>query len=129
MQRRVTAASIRAAERRERESAQPLLHDEVPGLVQLDIQFDEHVSQSAPVVSYVRRVVVTAARAHFEVGCGDSSCTGGGHDLTYAIMRGLRDRRTEFEGEDACHGSVGSAACPRLLRYRATAKFGEGGQP
>lgn len=123
MQRRVTAASLRATERREREAAQPLLSSEAPGLVSLNIQFDEHVSMSAPVVSYVRRVVVPVARAHFEVGCGDPSCNGGGHDLTYEIVRALRDRKHEFSGEDACRGSIGTASCPRVLRYRATAEY------
>lgn len=125
---RVTPKTIRAAERREREASAPRLAGEVPTLRSLDIQFDEQVSATAPAVSYVRRVVIPSASSHFEVGCGDSGCIDGGHDLTSMILRPLRDKRTEFSGEDACHGSIGSAQCQRVLRFSAVARYSEEAQ-
>jgi hypothetical protein len=123
MQRRVTPATIQAAERREREAAAPRLATEIPGLAALDIHFEEESSYAAPLVSYVRRVVVGIAPAHFEVTCGDSACKDGGHDLTSSILLALRSRKIEFSGDDACHGSVKVSACRRVLRYKATARY------
>lgn len=123
MQRRVSQASIRTLERRAREEAAPRLAAEVPDLSSLDVEMEEVASSTAPIVSYVRRVVVKAAPALFEIPCGDSSCKDGGHDLTYELMAGLRRRQSSIEGEDRCRGSIGTAACPRTLRYRASARF------
>lgn len=74
-------------------------------------------------VVYTRRVVVTAAPAHFEIPCGDPSCEDGGHDLTSPIMRALRAREVSFSGEDACHGSVRTTSCQRVLRYTGVASY------
>ena len=121
--RKTSAVALRTAERKDREAAAPRLTTEVPKLVTLDIQFVEQASEAAQPVTYMRRVVVAAAPALFEVGCGDSSCKGGGHDLTHSILRDLKDSREAFTGEDACYGSVGTAPCRRVLKHIATATY------
>ena len=74
-------------------------------------------------MTHVRRVVVASAPAHFEIPCGDTSCDGGGHELTHVIMRALRSRVPRIEGDDVCHGSVRSSHCGRILRYAAVATY------
>ena len=117
-------AAERSAERRRREDEAPRLREVVPGLESLKLEIAERRGD-APITeaSYVRRVVVEHAPAMFLVPCGDTSCRDGGHDITHAVMRGLSDRRTEFEGEDHCHGRTGNADCPRILRFVATAVY------
>jgi hypothetical protein len=41
-------------------------------------------------------------------------------------MHALRARRTTFEGDDDCNGSLGSmqAACGRVLHFQAVATYG-----
>jgi hypothetical protein len=123
VQRRVSQASIRTLERRAREEAAPRLAAEFPDLASLDLEMEEVASATAPIVSYVRRVVVKAAPALFEIPCGDSSCKEGGHDITYELMAGLRRRQTSIVGDDRCRGSIGTASCPRTLRFRAVARY------
>jgi hypothetical protein len=72
---------------------------------------------------HVRRIVVEHAPALFVVPCGDPQCRDGGHDLTHIVMRALSARRTVFEGDNDCSGSLGSASCSRSLRYRAVAEY------
>ena len=122
--RRQTAASLRAAERREREDSAPRLVDVVPSLRGLRLEIDERSGTSAvSSPKYIRRVVVETAPALFLIPCGDASCTDGGHDVTSSIMQALRSGRTEFNGDDGCHGSVGSASCTRVLHYDAIADY------
>lgn len=123
MQRRANPAAIRAAERRAREEAAPRLLAEIPQLVSLDIRFQEESSFAAPVISHTKRVVIPTAPALFEIGCGDSSCEGGGHDLTLTMMRELHQQNTEFTGEDACNGTIKNGACQRVLKFKATARY------
>ena len=123
-QRRFGAAAQRSAERREREDRAPRLAAEVPTLTSLKLQIEES-SGGAPVAEpkHVKRVVVEHAPALFLLPCGDSRCNDGGHDVTFSIMRSLRDKETSFSGEDTCEGSVGSARCGRTLHYEATAEY------
>jgi hypothetical protein len=68
-------------------------------------------------------VLVDRAPALFFVPCGDPRCVDGGHDLTHAIMRSLHAGETRFEGEDRCHGSVGSSECGHTLLYVGLATY------
>jgi hypothetical protein len=122
--RRFGAAAQRSAERREREDRAPRLATEVPDLLSLKLQIEES-SGGSPVAEpkHIKRVVVEHAPALFLLPCGDSRCNDGGHDVTYAIMRALRDKETTFSGDDVCEGSVGSAQCGRTLHYEATAEY------
>ena len=120
---RNSEAAQRLAERRRREDEAPRLKAQVPSLVKLDLEMSDRKGLADAATTYVRRVVIASAPALFEVPCADPSCRDGGHDLTYSIMRGLREGRTSFDGEDVCHGSVGSATCGRTLRYVATASY------
>jgi hypothetical protein len=120
---RNSEAAQRLAERRRREDEAPRLKAEVPSLTKLDLELSDRKGVADPASTYVRRVVVASAPALFEVPCTDSSCKDGGHELTHQVMRALRERRSSFEGEDVCNGSVGSSLCGRTLRYVATASF------
>jgi hypothetical protein len=93
-------------------------------LVSLDLELTESKGAATAGMSYVRRIVVALAPAHFEIPCGDSSCSGGGHDLTYGVLRALRSHATSFDGDDDCRGSVATTNCGRVLRYRAKATYG-----
>ena len=122
--RRQTAASLRAAERREREDGAPRLAEVVPGLRGLRLEIEERSGASAvSSPKYIRRVVVATAPALFLIPCGDPSCSDGGHDVTASVMQALRSGRTEFDGDDGCMGSIGSASCTRVLHYDAVAEY------
>jgi hypothetical protein len=123
MRRRDNAAAQRSQERRTREDAAPRLAREVPNVASLDLVIAERASDVGAETVYTRRVVIAAAPALFEVPCGDPSCEGGGHDLTLAIMRALRNGEVSFTGEDACHGSVRTSSCTRVLRYTGDATY------
>jgi hypothetical protein len=121
--RRNSEAAQRFAERRRREDAAPRLRTEVPGLVSLNLELTEQGAETTAAMKHLRRVVVESAPALFEIPCLDPACLDGGHDLTHSIMRALRARASTFEGEDACHGSVRTAACGRVLRYAVVATY------
>lgn len=120
---RNTEAAQRLAERRRREDEAPRLKAEVPTLEKLDLEISDRKGVADPASTHVRRVVVASAPALFEIPCTDPSCKDGGHELTQPVMRALQARRTSFDGEDVCHGSVGSSHCGRVLRYVAKATF------
>jgi hypothetical protein len=121
---KLSAAAQRAQERRERENSAPRLADAVPGLVSLRLEIEER-SEAASVnqPKYIRRIVVATGPALFLVPCGDSKCTDGGHDLTDTIMHALQGHRTEFSGDHACQGSIGTASCARILHFDAVAEY------
>src|SRR5262245_56337518 len=123
---RPSEATLRAIERRQREDEAPRLKNEVARLTELYLEIEEHVAGSTTVASrYVRRIVIENAPALFEIQCSEGRCTDGGHDLTGPIMRALSSLATEFRGEDACYGRLGSGSdvCGRVLRYVAHAKY------
>lgn len=121
--RKETPASRRAAARRQREDEAPRLAITVPAITSLNLEIGERASPMGAEVVYIRRVVVGAAPAHFEIPCGDPTCEDGGHDLTNSILRALRAHEETFSGEDACHGSVRTAQCQRMLRYTGAAIY------
>jgi hypothetical protein len=122
--RKQTAAALRSAERRQREDDAPRLSTEVPELVSLSLEIEERSESTAALQQkHTRRVVVTSAPALFLLPCGDPKCEDGGHDVTYAIMRALRARETEFSGEDSCCGALGQSQCRRILHYVAAAEY------
>jgi len=122
--RKHTAAAQRSAERRQREDDAPRLREEVPELLRLSLEIEERAEGSAALQQkHTRHIVVDHAPALFLIPCGDPKCEDGGHDVTYAIMRSLRGRETEFTGEDGCSGSLGAGACRRILYYQAAAEY------
>lgn len=124
MTRRDSAAALRFAERRQRENDAPRLREQVPGLKNLKLDVEELCGQAR--TRHIRRIVVDRAPAMFLVPCGDPRCTDGEHDLTLAVMRGLRARETSFGGTDECTGGLGSAFCARILNFTATAEYETG---
>lgn len=122
--RRPSAAAQRAQERRDRENQSPRLSAEMPNVKGLRLEIEER-SAGSPVAEpkHVKRVVVEHAPALFLLPCGDSRCDGGGHDITHMVMRSLRMSDAHFEGEDPCHGTVGTAPCNRTLHYVADAEY------
>jgi hypothetical protein len=122
--RRNDEAAQRSAERRRRENEAPRLIAEVPELDTLRLEVEERRAGSVVAeASHIRRIVVATAPALFELTCGDPSCRDGGHDLTYPIMRNLRQGLTRFEGEDNCRGRLGMGDCSRELRFVAIATY------
>lgn len=123
---RTSEAAQRFAERRRREDEAPRLKDEVSTLETLALSLSDSRGVADPATTHLRHVVVAHAPALFEIPCADAACKDGGHEISHAVMRALREGRTAFEGEDVCHGSVGSAPCGRVLRYVATATYHTG---
>jgi hypothetical protein len=126
MYRRNNEAAERARERRQKEDSAPRLVAEVPSLrsMRLSVSFrrgDAVVSDA----SYVRVVVVASAASLFEIPCSDSYCQGGGHHATQQILETLKAKKTKFEGEVPCHGSVGTSAtrCTSVLVYQVEATY------
>jgi hypothetical protein len=114
----------RFAERRRREDEAPRLLDVVPDLVGCRIELRERGANVVSAeVSHVRHLVVARAPALLIVPCSDSSCRDGGHDISSALLRGLRERQSEIHGEDPCHGSIGQAQCGRILAFTAFAEY------
>ncbi len=117
-------ANERVAERRRQEDEAPRLRDVVPELLscRLDI-VERRDSMTTADVSHVRHVIVERAPALFIIPCSDSSCRDGGYDISSSLVRGLREHRNPIEGEDTCHGSIGTASCGRVLTYVARAEY------
>jgi hypothetical protein len=126
MTQRMNPGAERQAQRREREDSAPRLLKEVPDALGLDLRISEcRLDNKTPEHSFIKRVVVEHAAAHFEIPCGNPECKDGGHDVTYDIIRAMRAKQESFEGENECMGTVGStnAPCGRTLRYVATARY------
>lgn len=122
---RRTDAAERFAERRRQEDEAPRLRDAVPELLTCKIELStSRASSVTPDVTHTRHLIVDRASTMIFVACSDPACRDGGYDIGSTIVRGLRDRRTEIRGDDACNGNVGAAHCGRLLQYRAIATFG-----
>lgn len=117
-------AAERFAERRRREDDAPRLAQIVPDLESLTLEIQERRSgYSTGEAAHTRRIVVQHAPALFVMPCRDTACKDGGHDITDWITRSLRAKMTRFEGEDACMGNIGSAACQRVIHVTATATY------
>lgn len=122
--RRPSEASLRFDDRRRREDTAPRLRDEVPSLVSLRLVIDERRAGAvSPETQHTRLVMIDHAPALFEIPCTYPGCQQGGHDLTDAVLRGLQQQKTEFEGEDACRGDLGRETCGRLLHFVAIAAY------
>ena len=121
--RRNAEAQQRAAERRQREDTAPRLATEVPKLVTLALAISDGEPGAIGGSDHTRHVVVARAPALFEMRCGNRDCKEGGHDITYELVRALRSGETKIEGQDPCHGNVGSARCGYVMRYVAKATY------
>jgi hypothetical protein len=111
-------------QRRQREDSAPRLHAVAPALVDLKFRlYSVHNDQRIAGSQYMKVIPVLSAPAHFEIPCTDTRCKEGGHDLTYEILNALKTKEAEFEGEDACHGTTGSAQCGRSLKYTLSATY------
>ncbi len=116
----------RFQERRQRENEAPRLKAQVPRLSKLRLEVEERRGSTAlPESKHVRHVQVEHAPALFALTCGDSSCKDGGHDITHSMLRHLQNGATDFEIEDECSGSIGTAHCGRTMRVHATAVYSE----
>ena len=124
MNRPLSEAAQRAAERRQREDESPRIHEVLPRLASLRLEIDERTAGGGQAgASHSRRIVVEHAPALFLVACGDSACRDGGHDITTSVMGALRRGETRFEGDDACHGALGPGHCSRTLHWTGVATF------
>lgn len=119
--RRNSPAALRFEDRRRRENEAPRLRETVPELVGLQLQIEDRSGLTA--TRHVRRFVIDNAPALFLVPCADARCADGEHDLTSMVMRGLRDHKTSFQGEDECTGNLGLGVCARVLRFDAVAEY------
>jgi hypothetical protein len=122
---KASAAAQRMAERRERENNAPRLHDEIPALVSLRLQIEDHDGSEFSVTQpkYARTIMVPTAPALFLIPCTHPDCIDGGHDVTGTVMRALRGGQLSFSGDDACHGNVGSNSCSRTMHYVGAATY------
>src|SRR5258706_14659316 len=115
---RSTEASLAAAERRQREDRAPRLRAEAPTLETLKLEIEEmRQGASVPETVHVKHVAVAHAPALFDLPCLDTTCTGGGHDVTTQVVAALRSPPTRFQGGHACNGTTPAPAGPRVLRY------------
>jgi hypothetical protein len=122
--RKPTEASLRSAERRQREDAAERLLAQIPALVTLELAIEEgRGGVDGADTRHVRRVVVERAPALFDLPCTERTCVGGGHDVTRGVMAALQAREVRFEGEHKCAGQVGTNPCGRVLRYVGTATW------
>ena len=124
--RRLGEAAQRAEERRARENEAPRLLAAVPRLRSLSIFIEDRSDRSVAQPKHVRRVVVESAPALFLIGCSDTNCKDGGHDVTDLVMRALLRGETSFQGEDRCYGALGPSSCTRVLHFDASAEYASG---
>jgi len=100
------------------------LSDEIPALVRLELRIEDAAGLSTGAQPmHIRRIVVERAPALFLLSCQDPRCAEGEHDVTSAVMQALRARRTSFQGEDECTGSVGQSYCSRVMHFEAIAEY------
>jgi hypothetical protein len=118
---RQSEAAARYSERYRRENEAPRLRDLFPDLLTLSFEVRERRS-GAPVneAGYIRRIMVDHAPGLFLLPCGDPYCRDGEHDITHAVLSGLRSGQDRFEGQDFCSGHTGSVQCQRELTYVCT---------
>jgi hypothetical protein len=122
--RRDSAAAQRFADRRQRENEAPRLVSKVPDLTSLSLSVEERTeASSVSQPKHLRRIVVPHAPALFLLPCGDPNCKDGGHDVTASVMHFLLRGDENFQGEDACTGSLGPSPCVRVLYYQAVAEY------
>lgn len=122
LRRRNTEASERFAQRRAREEAAPRLKERAPDLQTLKLEVEES-ADTTTYSKHTRIIVVDRAPALFVIPCGDTSCTGGGYEITDAVMHNLRMHSEHFDADDRCMGTIGSAPCRRVLHVNATATY------
>lgn len=121
---RKTEAAERFAERRRLEEAAPRLRDVAPELTSLKLEVEEsHDTASLSGSKHIKHIVVERAPALFAIPCGDTACTGGGYDVTNAVLRALSGHAEHFEADDHCMGTVGGSACRRTLHVLGTAGY------
>jgi hypothetical protein len=118
-----TEAALRYAERLHREQDAPRLRDRIPALATLRLEITDGRKLTSTDSKHTRIIVVDTAPALFSLVCGDHACRGGGHDVTTAVLDGLRAGATRFEVEDACYGNVGPAECGRSMLVQITATY------
>jgi hypothetical protein len=118
-----TEAAQRYAERLQREQDAPRLRDRVPALATLRLDITDGRNLTSADSKHTRIIVVDTAPALFSLMCGDHACRDGGHDVTHAVLDGLRARTTRFEVQDTCYGNVGSAQCGRTMLVEITATY------
>jgi hypothetical protein len=116
-------ASQRYAERLQREQDAPRLRERVPALATLRLEITDGRNLTSADSKHTRIIVVDTAPALFSLLCGDPACRDGGHDVTNAVLDGLRTGATRFEVQDACYGSVGSAQCGRTMLVEIMATY------
>lgn len=122
--RRGRAAAERMTERRRREDEAPRLAVAAPELATLKLEMNEtRNGVGIPDAAHIKRVVVEHAPALFLMPCGESSCREGEHDITRAVLRGIEQKMTTYEGDDPCSGQTGSAPCTRTLTFTAHATY------
>lgn len=121
--RKHNVAAARFQDRRKREDEAPRLTAEAPDVTSLKLTMEERSADVALEPAHIRRVIVERAPALFLIPCGDARCTDGGHDITRAIMRALRNHETTFEDSDACSGSTGTSPCTRVLHVSGVAEY------
>jgi hypothetical protein len=115
MYKRDPARAEAAAAFRRRHDAAPWLRDQAPELQSLRLTFDDaRPDESSSGRSYARPVIVESARAHFEVRCLEPRCDGV-HDLTAAIVRAIRERKTSTSITSECRGMINNQPCTRTL--------------
>ena len=99
----------------------------LPRLLALDtlkLQIEEHrQGASVPETVHVKHVSVPHAPALFDLPCLDTTCAGGGHDVTHQVLAALRSKAAQFQGEHACNGTTRTAPCTRVLRYVGFATY------
>ena len=118
-----TEAAQRYAERLLREQEAPRLRDRVPALSTLRLEITDGRNLTSADPKHTRIIVVDTAPALFSLTCGDHSCRGGGHDVTIAVLDGLRAGATRFEVQDVCFGNIGTADCGRTMLLEITATY------
>ncbi len=111
-------------ERWQREDDAPRLRVSFENLQALRLELTEwRDGQQIAGTRRIRHIIVDRASTHFEVPCGDPKCTGGGHDISSDILRGLRQGAQSTEGEHFCSGYVADRDCGRQLHFTAVASF------
>jgi hypothetical protein len=118
---KMAQAQQRSSDRRARENDAPRLATMVPDLTELEIAIVEQSGVASS--SYRKRMVVATAPALFIITCGEPRCDDGGHDITYDVLRALRERRTDQHGEHECRGQIAAGNCRRRIEYDVRAVY------
>jgi hypothetical protein len=112
--------------RRQAEEEAARLHEVVPSLRELSLHVVRRIGEDRERRdAHTRHVIVDRAPAYFFSPCLDHDCVGG-HDITGALLEGLREKQTKIVATAPCDRGGLDTSCAGVLEVEVTAQYEDG---